>query len=212
MLCPKCHQPLADDADGPYVCCAGATLQWRCMSCAKVSEGFAFPYGRCPHCGGELQAVDPRLIEAAAELAGIRTAFEIELGGQAFYARAAKEASDPAMGELFQRFVAMEEEHMATLTRRYHIEPPRNAPGFKVDLAAIFGGVSARPDEPGNLFRIAIAMEQRAANFFAGQAERLAEDSPERQLYRELAAEEREHAELLAAEYERWREGKPGAM
>ena len=52
MLCPKCHKPLADEEDGPYICCADAPLQWQCGACGKVSEGFAFPYGRCPQCGG----------------------------------------------------------------------------------------------------------------------------------------------------------------
>ncbi|MCP6769981.1 hypothetical protein NL529_34545, partial [Klebsiella pneumoniae] len=44
--CPKCHQPIEGDEE--YICCADAKLQWRCDSCAKVSEGFAFPYGQCP--------------------------------------------------------------------------------------------------------------------------------------------------------------------
>ena len=52
-VCPKCHQPL--EGDESYICCADAALQWRCESCAKVSEGFAFPYGMCPHCGGKLK-------------------------------------------------------------------------------------------------------------------------------------------------------------
>ena len=46
------------------MCCAGAALQWRCESCAKVSEGFAFPYGRCPHCGGRLEAAADRFGDA----------------------------------------------------------------------------------------------------------------------------------------------------
>ena len=54
MLCPRCHRPLADDADGPYICCAGESIRWNCLKCGKVSEGFTFPYGRCPQCGGEL--------------------------------------------------------------------------------------------------------------------------------------------------------------
>ena len=38
------------------------------------------------------------------------------------------------------------------------------------------------------------------------------EGSPERQLYKELAAEEREHVALLTTELERWKAGKPGLM
>ena len=75
MLCPKCHRPLADESEGVFICCAGESLQWHCTSCAKVSEGFAFPYGRCPHCGGALEVVEGRRAEAAAALEGIRMAF-----------------------------------------------------------------------------------------------------------------------------------------
>lgn len=212
MLCPKCHRPLEDEADGPYICCADATLQWRCDSCAKVSEGFAFPYGRCPSCGGGLSLLAERSVEDAAALAGIRTAFEIELGGQAFYTRAAASTGDADMRALFERFAAMEREHMATLTRRYHVDVPPQAPTFDVELAAIFGGVSSRPEDPGNLFRIAIAMEQRAAAFFAERAQAAQANPTEAQLYRELAAEEREHADLLSTEYQRWSAGKSGLM
>lgn len=212
MLCPKCHRPLEDEADGPYICCAGAELQWRCENCSKVSEGFAFPYGRCPHCGGTLKVLDERRVEDAAALGGIRTAFEIELGGQAFYTRAAAATADQEMRDLFQRFAAMEREHMATLTRRYHIEVPGPTPGFEVELAAIFGGVTSRPKDAGNLFRIAIAMEQRAAAYFTERAKAAQDNPAEASLYRELAAEEREHADLLATEYTRWSAGKPGLM
>jgi len=211
MLCPKCHQPL-EDADEPYICCAGETLQWRCTQCAKVSEGFAFPYGLCPHCGGKLEALAPRSIDEEAALAGIRTAFEIELGGRAFYQRAAAQSADSALAELFSRFAAMEDEHMATLARRYHVDVPGEPPVYDVDRVAIYAGVERRPGDPGDLFRIAIALEQRAAEFFAGRAEKAVPGSAERQLYLELAAEERDHASLLATEQDRWLAGKGGQM
>ena len=210
MRCPKCHRPLDDDADGPYICCAGASLQWRCMACAKVSEGFAFPYGRCPHCGGKLEVVEGRRAADAAALEGVRMAFEIELGGRAFYQRAAADSGDPALRQLFSRFALMEGEHMETLSRRYHLDVPVPSPWFRVELAAIFGEVESRPQDPANLFRIAIALEKRAAGFFAERSEQAPAGSAERELYRELAAEEREHADLLATEYARWHAGKPG--
>ena len=83
MLCPKCQRPLEDETDGVYICCANSSLQWRCTQCAKVSQGFAFPYGLCPHCGGKLAVLDERRVDEAAALYGIRMAFEIELGGRA---------------------------------------------------------------------------------------------------------------------------------
>jgi len=209
LVCPKCHRPL--DGDEPYVCCAGAKLSWRCGDCAKVSEGFAFPYGMCPACGGTLRAVESRDVAGAASLEAIRAAFEIELGGMAFYQRAAREAKEPAMRDLFSRFVDMEKQHMATLSARYHIDPP--APGdLHLDRAAVYAGIPNRPDAPDNLFQIAIAFEERAAQFFSRHHEECPRGSAEWQIYKELAAEEREHVAVLLTELERWREGKPGLL
>jgi len=207
--CPKCGRPV-DPADGSYVCCAGAKLAWRCESCAKVSEGFAFPYGMCPACGGKLALADPTRVADAESLAAVRVAFEIELGGQAFYGRAARETTDPVLRALFEKFVGMEREHMETLSRRYHVEVPAPSPEFQVNRAAIYAGIDTNPEDPANLFRIAIAFEERAVTFFEKRA-RLTSDA-ERELYRELAAEEREHVALLTTEFERWKAGKAGLL
>jgi rubrerythrin len=208
--CPKCRQPIEGDEE--YICCATAKLEWRCDDCGKVSEGFAFPYGMCPACGGKLKVLDPRRIEEANALEAIRIAFEIELGGQAFYTRASKEAADADLRTLFAKFSEMEKEHMATLSRRYHAQVPAPSQDFKVDRAAIYAGIPNHPEDPANLFRIAIAFEQRAVKFFEERVGKTAEGSVERQLYKELAAEEREHVELLFTELERWRQGKAGLL
>ncbi len=210
MVCPKCRKPIEGDEE--YICCAAANLEWRCADCGKVSEGFAFPYGMCPACGGKLGVLDPRKIEEAAALEAIRVAFEIELGGQAFYRRAARETPEPVLRELFGKFAAMEEEHMATLSRRYHAEVPQPSDGFRIERAAVYAGIPNRPEDPANLFRIAIAFEQRAVDFFRERGEKAQEGSAEKQLYRELAAEEREHVDLLTTELERYRLGKPGLL
>lgn len=211
MQCPKCHQPL-DETEEPYICCAGEVLQWRCERCFKVSEGFALPYGRCPHCAGRLERLSTRRFEDSAALAGIRSAFEIELGGEAFYRRAASDSEDPALRELFGRFAAMEREHMRTLSRRYHLAVPPRSSGIDPAVAALQAGLEILPPDPANLFRIAIALERRAADFFELRAEAAKVGALESQLYRELAAEEREHAALLANEEARWRAGKPGLL
>jgi rubrerythrin len=208
-VCPKCRQPV--EGDEAYVCCATARLSWKCSDCAKVSEGFAFPYGMCPACGGKLVVADPTKASDAAALDAVRIAFEIELGGMAFYGRAAQEAKDPVLRELFGRFAEMEKEHMATLSRRYHVQVP--APGeFKVDRAAVYAGIPNRPEDPANLFRIAIAFEERAVKFFTERGVAVAEGTPEKQLYKELAAEEREHVDILTTELARWQAGKPGMI
>ncbi len=211
MSCPKCHRPIEGDEE--YICCGTATLQWRCDDCGKVSEGFAFPYGMCPACGGKLKVMEgDRKIDDAAAMDAIRAAFEIELGGMAFYERASKETAEPALKDLFARFAEMEKEHMATLSGRYHVAAPQPSTGFKVDRAAVYAGIANRPEDPGNLFRIAIAFEQRAVKFFEERMAKTQAGSAERQLYKELAAEEREHVDLLTTEYERWKLGKPGLL
>ncbi|MCZ2291933.1 MAG: AMP-binding protein [Burkholderiales bacterium] len=211
MLCPKCHRPLADDSEGPYICCADAPNEWQCLGCGKVSEGFALPYGRCPDCGGELQLRDaPREAPMGAALHALRMAFEIELGGRAFYQRAAAETTDPVLRQLFGRFAVMEGEHMETLSRRYHIDTPNPSPEFRLEVAALFADVAHRPEDPENLFTIAIGLEERAARFFTEHAESAPEGSAERALFRELAAEEREHAHMLQTELARWRQGRAG--
>lgn len=212
--CPKCHRPLEDGGEG-YVCCAGQELQWRCRSCSKVSEGFAFPHGRCPQCGGELEALERDGVSGDAALAAIRAAFEIELGGRNFYARAADGAADAEVAGLFLRLAAMEEEHMATLSRRYHVEVPDGGMDLAraVSFAGVMGaGVEGAVTDPETLFAAAIAFEERAARFFAGRAAQLPEGSPEARLYRELEAEEVEHAGMLATERDRWRAGKAGVL
>ncbi len=208
--CPKCHQPL--DTDESYICCADATLQWRCQSCGKVSEGFAFPYGMCPHCGGQLKMLERAGISDEAGLNAIRTAFQIELGGKAFYERAAERVADPVLKALFSKFSEMEHEHMDTLSRRYHVQVPDPADGFRVDLAAVQAGVDGNIDNPETLFRTAIAFEKRAVDFFSDRANKVQAGSAEQDLYKELAAEEVEHVALLETEFQRWSKGKAGML
>ncbi len=209
-ICPRCQRPLEDEE--PYICCAGRELRWRCEDCHKVSEGFAFPYGMCPHCKGKLELLDRGVIDNDLAMTAVRKAFEIELGGRAFYERAARDTPDPVLQELFSRFAAMEAEHMETLSKRYHADMPAASDEFQLDHAAIFSGVDRHPEDPANLFRIALAFEQRAVDFFSAEGEKAPDGSVERELYRELAAEEREHVALLTTEFRRWQAGKAGIL
>jgi len=93
-----------------------------------------------------------------------------------------------------------------------HAEVPEPSELSGVERAAIFAGVESHPEDPANLFRIAIACEERAAAFFGEKSRKTPERSPDHQLYRELAAEEREHADLLTTEFARWEAGKPGLL
>src|SRR6266568_62132 len=206
--CPTCHQPVEGDED--YICCGTTSIQWRCTACQKVSDGFAFPYGMCPACGGKLETISGLKAEDAASLEAVRVAFEIELGGMAFYEKAQAEAKDSDMKRLFAKFAGMEKEHMATLVRRYHAQVPAPSPTFKTERAAIYAGIDHKPEDPANLFRIAIAFEQRAVKLFEERAAKA--NGAEKQLFMELAAEEREHVALLTTELEQWKKGKPGIL
>ena len=213
LLCPKCQQPL--DGDESYICCAGQTLTWRCDSCGKVSEGFAFPYGQCPMCQGTLvrdAGAGPIDEDNEKAMEAIRTAFEIELGGGAYYRKAAEEANEPVLKDLFSRMSEMEDEHLETLQRRYHAEVPAPSPDFETTRAAIYAGLDHHPEDPANLLRVAIGFEKRAVDFFSKHMEECPEGSVERELYEELAAEEREHVALLTTELERFQSGKAGIL
>jgi len=212
MLCPQCQRPLAGDVEGLYICCAGAARRWHCLACGEVAQGFAFAYGRCPRCGGAMTPDDGKPIDTDSALEGVRMAFEIELGGRAFYQRAAADSDDPPLRDLFGRFARMEGAHMETLARRYHIDVVEPSSQMRVEVAAIFAQVEHTPNEPANLFRIAIGLENRAAAFFTDRAARATAGSPEHALYVELAAEEHEHAEALASAWQQWRTGRPGLL
>jgi len=153
-----------------------------------------------------------RRAELAQAVDVVRKAFEIELGGQAFYRRAAMEAEDPVLKTLFGNFADMEKEHMETLCRRYHLEVPAPSEEFRIERAALYAGIENHPEDPANLFRIAIAFEKRAVDFFTNEGALAPDGSVERGLYNELAAEEREHVELLTTEYRRWQAGKVGIL
>ena len=114
--------------------------------CGKVSEGFAFPYGMCPHCGGKLAVLErgqrsttPAALDADPH--GLRD----RAGRPGLLRAAAARVADPVLRELFGRFAAMENEHMETLSRRYHVTVPNPADGFQVDRAAVYAGIE-RPD------------------------------------------------------------------
>ncbi len=141
----------------------------------------------------------------------LRTAFEIELGGLAFYERAQHETADAELRELLALFAEMERGHQRTLSQRYHVEPGTpSTPG--VERAAIFAGVERRVRTADDLFRIALAFEERAAELFREKSLQMPRGSPEGLLYEELAAEEREHVVLLTAERRRFDEHKRGVL
>jgi len=211
-VCKKCRRPIEEGED--YVCCAGERLSFQCTSCQKVSEGFAFPYGLCPICGGAFAPREELATPEGALAEAVRRAYEIEIGGVLFYANGArameKAGADPEVIALFSRLSAMEREHMELLARRYHLEAPDlTGQGPSPVQLAVFSGVETSKDADGvALLRLAVHLEKRAGRFFLETGRKFSEASPEWRLYRELEAEEREHAELLESAAMRLKAGR----
>ena len=211
--CPKCHRPFEAGDDEEHICCAGETVIWTCQSCLKVSEGFAFPYGLCPACGGPLMPGHDTMVESEAAVTAVRHAFEIELGGLSFYARGADEveAKDPELAKLFRDLSEMERGHMDTLARRYHIAAPEGAVTKNLSPAqvAVFAGAEMKDLSGAALLRLAVHLEKRARSFFLEAGGQFPAGSSEWKLYRELEAEEREHVDLLSTALARQLASKP---
>jgi len=201
--CPKCHRVLEED----YVCCADVTYTWKCAQCRKLSKGFVIPFGRCENCGGTLEVVEDSAYQDVARLKPIRQALQAELNAYTFYSMAAAETTDPDVRALFSSLSEMELEHLENLADKYHAPVELDSgqtPNQKISQI-IFGGSEEAPS-PGTgspdqdrlllLYARAIEMEQRARAFFLQQVEALGEGL-EREIYRELAAEEDEHIALL---------------
>jgi rubrerythrin len=201
--CPKCHQTVEED----YVCCADVSYTWKCTQCRKLSQGFVIPFGRCENCGGTLEVVEEYAFQDAARLKPIRQALQAEMNAYTFYSMAAREATDPDVRTLFSSLSEMEWEHLQSLADKYHAHlemKPGPAPHpkirqiilEKIDEAPSLEAGSPAQDRLLALYERAIEMERRARAFFLQQVEGLGEGL-EREIYRELAAEEDEHIALL---------------
>jgi rubrerythrin len=149
-------------------------------------------------------------LDSEKAVEALRHAFEIELGGLAFYARGAEEAKEPALQELFLSLSAMERGHMETLSRRYHVaEPDATAPGLSAARVAVYADATRRTETGEDLLKLAVHLERRARNFFLERGRELEPGSSEWKLYREMEAEEREHTDLLTTALVRYTAGKP---
>jgi glutamate synthase (NADPH) small chain len=194
--CPKCHRVLEED----YICCADITYTWKCAECRKLSKGFVIPFGRCENCGGVLEVVEDHAYQDAARLKPIRQALQAEMNAYTFYAMAAAEATDPDVQALFASLSEMEREHLENLAEKYHA-PVEVRPGLTPHpkiRQVILDKIEAVPpqDRLLALYERAIEMERLARAFFLKQVDALGEGL-EREIYRELAAEEDEHIALL---------------
>jgi glutamate synthase (NADPH) small chain len=200
--CPKCHQVIEDDS----VCCAEVTYTWRCKSCDKLSTGFVVPYGRCFMCGGENEVIEGYSGASPEQVAIVREAVQYEIDMYQFYRMAKQRTSDPTLQSVLEELYHKEEDHLEELETKYHVhlDPDlRVLPGSAEEILSrwIFDGIDFSDDERHVLavYDKAIAMERRTRDHFLARAQ-ASEPGSQKEIYRELAAEEEEHVSTLETE------------
>ncbi len=199
--CPKCHRILEEDA----ICCAGVRYTWKCRSCAKLTQGFVVPYGKCFLCGGDIEVVSDRDIAASEDIEVVRSAVQMEVDMYHFYKMAVARAADGPARDVLEDLYEREQEHIEELATKYHLDldnavfepPPAVADILEKEL---FSGVSIdESDSMKKIYEKALELERRSHSFFAERAAALPEGR-EKEICRELAAEEEEHVALLETE------------
>jgi rubrerythrin len=204
--CPKCHQVLEDDS----VCCAEVRYTWKCKSCGKLSTGFAVPYGRCFLCGGENEVVEGYSGADPDEVAIVREAVQYELDMYQFYRLGMQRTSDPVLHDVLEEMYHKEEDHLDELEGKYHVhlDPQLLQLPDKVEQLVskwIFEGIDFDNGE-GHVLEVydkAIAMERRTRDYFKARSDAMS-PGPQKEIYRELAAEEEEHVSILETEREQF--------
>jgi len=200
--CPKCHQVIESES----VCCADVKYTWKCSSCGKLSTGFVIPYGRCFLCGGENTVVEGYSGIQPELVAIVQEAVQYEIDMYHFYRLAMERTRDTLLKAVLEELFHKEEDHLAELEEKYHLHLDaelRKLPEQKEKAVAdwIFDGIDFQ-DAGEHVTRIydkAIAMERRTRDRFLTHAAALP-PGPQREIYRELAAEEEEHVAILEGE------------
>ena len=204
--CPKCHKAIDNDS----VCCADIKYAWKCKSCGKLSTGFALPYGRCYLCGGEIAVVEGYAGARPELVSIIQEAVQYEVDMFHFYCAAARQTTDAILKAVLEELSRKEEDHLSELDEKYHLHlnpDLRSLPAQQEKILEewIFQGVDFRNDE-GHVLKVydqAIAMERRTRDRFLEHANAFP-DGPQKDMYRELAAEEEDHVAMLETEREQF--------
>jgi hypothetical protein len=201
--CPKCHRVLEEDE----ICCTQVRYTWRCLSCFKLTIGYAVPYGKCFMCGGELEVIPDRDLGDCMRFLAIRDAVQFELNSFHFFKLARERATNPEQCIVLERLYEAGLDGLYELEEKYHahldwemVEFASNEEKVLADLP--FRGILVKQDSGvADLYKVALETERRARDHFR----RLAGQFPvglENDLCREVAAEEDEHVAMLQAELE----------
>ncbi len=201
--CPKCHRVLEEDE----ICCAQVRCTWRCLSCFKLTTGFAVPYGKCFMCGGELEVIPDRDLGDCMRFHAIRDAVQFELNSFHFFKLARERATTPEQRIVLEGFYEAGLDHLYELEEKYHAHLDREMVEFASNEEKLlsdwpFRGIRVTENSGvADLYKVALETEQRARDHFR----RLASQFPvglENELCREVAAEEDEHLAMLQTELE----------
>jgi len=190
------------------VCCAEVRYTWKCKSCGKLSNGFVVPYGRCFLCGGENEVISGYSGANPDQVEIVREAVQFELDMYQFYRLALQRTRNPEIRDVLQELYLKEKDHLSELEDKYHVHLDadlRELPADREKLVAqwIFAGIDFAGDKEQALalYDKAIAMERRTRDYFKGRAAAVAA-GPQKEIYRELAAEEEDHVAILETERE----------
>jgi glutamate synthase (NADPH) small chain len=205
-ICPKCRQVIDSDS----ICCADVKHTWKCKSCGKLSTGFVVPFGRCFLCGGENELLEGYAGVSADSVAIVQEAVQFEVDMYHFYRIAAQKTKDEVLRSVLEDLFHKEEDHLKELEQKYHLHfghDLRHLPenDEKIVFGFIFHGIDFKTAE-GHILKVynkAIAMERRTRNRFLTHANALP-PGPQKELYRELAAEENDHVQILETEREQF--------
>lgn len=204
--CPKCHQVIENDS----VCCADVKYTWKCKSCGKLSTGFVIPYGRCYLCGGKNELLEGYSGVKPDLVAIVNEAVQYEVDMYHFYRMALSRTNDKVLSAVLEELYHKEEDHINELEGKYHLhlDPDlRKLPAEREKIASewIFQGIDFDNAE-GHILQVydrAISMERRTRDRFLELAKALPPGA-QKELYRELAAEEVDHVSILETEREQF--------
>jgi len=148
-------------------------------------------------------------------VAGLQIAIQMEIDGQEFYLKAAKESTNDLGKKLLERLAVEEDIHRQKFEKIY--EAIRNEKGwplvdFQPDGGKTLRTVFARALEDTGTKRKALAtelaavktareMEAKTYDFYKSQSKKATYDA-EREYYETLAGEEQEHSLILSDYYE----------
>ena len=171
-----------------------------CRGCGRAHRAVVLPFGRCTHCGSEVDDVSalPEALDPVQE--ALRDAMELEVGGEAFYRSGAKRTDDQEIKALFERLADMEGQHIRRLFWRHRRRPDGQLGPVSLARLVVYGSSDIGGEDAESLLDLAIQLEEMAESFLMERRERFRVDSKAWTLYTEMAEEEREHADLLRCE------------